>query len=161
MTTQKLDDAVKEVQKFRFVEVTKERFDTFKNSLLHNAGYHEGVDVGRTHGCGYLYVDGKEVGSWRWILERNAAGQSNRVWSHKIRADLAEDVPMLIEKRYFVIDLTTLTEHQKSAIEAALNLLAIESKEGVFFGVRNPLYNQVRDLLNAHLKDPLNKEGEE
>lgn len=144
----------------RFVEVTRERFEAFKLSVSNRIDYHEGVDVGRTHGFGILYVDGSEVGSWRWVMESNATGQSNRVWSHKIRADLAEDVPMLIENRYFVIDLTALSEHQKSAIEAALNLLAIESKEGVFFGVRNPLYNQVRNLLEAHLNNPLSKEGE-
>lgn len=142
-----------------FVEVTRERFEVFHNSLRHREDYHEGVDVGRTHGCGWIYLGGKGVASWSWLLESNAAGQTNRVWSHKIRADLAPEVPQLIENRYFVIDLLDLTDHQKTAIGGALNLLAIESKKGIFFGESNPLFNSVRDQLAAHIANPLKEKA--
>lgn len=137
----------------QFVQVTPERFAAYRESVRHIEGFEEGQDVGRTHGMGVIYVHGAQTGSWSWTIEEGPLGRVDRVWSHELRADLAPEQPVYVENRYFVIDLTKLTADQKKALDGALGLLAIESKAGLFFGLKNPLYPTVHQLLVDKIKE--------
>lgn len=129
------------------VQVTKSQYDAYIKTIEHLERFNEGHDVGRTHGIGAVYIGVRNVAQWRWVLDNDR----KRVWTYEVLSTEVPSIPVFVEDRYFVIDLSALNEAQKAGLRTFSATCSVESKAGLFLGVNNPVYAEAKALLEASI----------
>lgn len=129
------------------VEVTQDQYNAYLDTIKHLDLFSEGHDVGRTHGIGAIYLGARLVAQWRWLFDDDR----KRVWTYEILSTEVPHVPVFVEDRYFVVDLSALNEAQQAGLRTFSQTCAVESKAGLFLGVNNPVYAEAKALLEASI----------
>lgn len=129
------------------VEVTQYQYNAYLDTIKHLSLFSEGHDFGRTHGIGAIYLGSRLVAQWRWVFN----DERKRVWTYEILSTEVPHVPVFVEDRYFVVDLSALNEAQQAGLRTFIQTCAVESKAGLFMGVNNPVYAEAKALLEASI----------
>lgn len=129
------------------VKVTQDQYNAYLDTIKHLETFSEGHDVGRTHGLGSIYIGQDNVAQWSWVFN----DERKRVWTHEILSTQIPHVPVVVEDRYFVVDLSALNEAQQAGLRTFSQTCAVESKAGLFLGVNNPVYAEAKALLEASI----------